>query len=68
MDSLGTFHGTNDQDGELTGPNLLVATFKHMLNPYQLLIIPLTIWIGFEQAFIGADFTAVNQLNYCTII
>lgn len=37
---------------------LLVATFQHMKNPYQMLIIPLTLWSGFEQAFIGADFTA----------
>lgn len=41
-----------------SGKQLLVATFKHMQNPYQMLIIPLTLWSGFEQAFIGADFTA----------
>jgi len=36
---------------------LLLATFYHMKKPYQLLIIPLTLWSGFEQGFIQADFT-----------
>lgn len=45
----------------LTGVKLLLATFKQMLNPYQILIIPLTMWSGFEQAFLTADFTAVRQ-------
>ena len=29
-----------------------------MKKPYQLLIIPLTIWSGVEQGFFGADYTA----------
>jgi hypothetical protein len=33
-----------------------------MRNPYQLLIIPLTLWSGFEQAFLTAEFTAVLTL------
>lgn len=32
-----------------------------MRKPYQMMIIPLTLWSGFEQAFIGADFTAVSR-------
>lgn len=43
-----------------TGLQLLIATFNHMRHPYQLLIIPLTIWSGVEQAFLGADYTAVS--------
>ena len=35
-----------------------MATFKHMTKPYQLLIIPLTIWSGLEQGFFLSDFTA----------
>ena len=31
---------------------LLVATFRHMKNKYQILIIPLTLWSGFEQGII----------------
>ena len=39
--------------------DLLVNTVKHLRNKKQLLIIPLTLWSGFEQAFLGADFTKV---------
>lgn len=28
-----------------------------MKKPYQQLLIPITVWIGMEQAFIGAEFT-----------
>lgn len=42
---------------ELTGIQLLSATAYHLKKPYQQLLIPITIWIGMEQAFIGADFT-----------
>ena len=45
---------------EKSGCQLLVATFQQMKNPYQLLIIPLTVWSGLEQAFLNADFTAVS--------
>jgi len=41
-----------------SGKQLLVATFKHMEKPYQMLIVPLTFWSGVEQGFFGADFTA----------
>ncbi|XP_053401423.1 protein unc-93 homolog A-like [Mercenaria mercenaria] len=38
--------------------HLLLETFKHMWrNPYQKLLIPLTIYSGIEQAFIAGDFT-----------
>lgn len=49
---------TKDATAGKTGLQLLVATFNHMRHPYQLLIIPLTIWSGVEQAFLGADYTA----------
>ncbi|CAH1778626.1 unnamed protein product [Owenia fusiformis] len=38
-------------------PQMLVATFLHMRNFNQLLLIPLTIYSGLEQAFLGGDFT-----------
>ncbi len=52
--------------------NLLNSTLKQMKNPYQILIIPLTLWLGFSLAFIGADFTksfvacakGVDQVGY----
>lgn len=39
--------------------SLLMNTIKHIKNSNQLLIIPLTLWSGFEQAYISADFTKV---------
>ncbi|CAM2697677.1 unnamed protein product [Rotaria socialis] len=36
---------------------LLVSTAKHMCNIEQIYLIPLTIWSGLEQSFIGAQFT-----------
>ena len=58
-------YGENDRTGsdgqkkeKATGIQLLVATFKHMKKPYQILVIPLTIWSGFEQGFFASDYTA----------
>ncbi|XP_037069148.1 UNC93-like protein [Pollicipes pollicipes] len=59
VDSLGKY-GENDRDTSASGTRpltLLLATMMHMKKPYQLLIIPLTMWSGFEQAFLMADFT-----------
>src|SRR5687768_5756158 len=43
---------------------LLIATVKHLKKPQQLLIIPVTVWLGIQEAFIGADYTQViRQLN-----
>jgi len=39
---------------------LLISTGKHMRNINQLLLIPLTIWSGLEQSFLGAQFTKVK--------
>lgn len=48
----------NTNDNDKSSMTLLIATFKHMKKPYQLLIIPLTIWSGVEQGFFFSDFTA----------
>ncbi|KAK7081147.1 Ion channel regulatory protein UNC-93 [Halocaridina rubra] len=56
-----TRYGEEERQGSSTGKSgwdLLVATFNHMRHPYQILIIPLTVWSGVEQAFIQADYTA----------
>ena len=54
--------GRTDSSGkrkeDKTTLTLLKATTNHMLKPYQLLIIPLTIWSGIEQGFFLSDFTA----------
>jgi len=60
LDPLSRFGETESRQNQesLSGLSLLFATFKHMKNRDQLLIIPLTIWSGVEQGFFGADFTA----------
>lgn len=55
--------------------DLLISTVKQMKNKNQLLIIPLTLWLGFSLAFIGADFTrsfvacatGVDQVGFAMI-
>lgn len=55
--------------------DLLISTIHHLKDKYQLLIIPLTLWLGFSLAFIGADFTksfvacslGVDQVGYAMI-
>ncbi|OAD62254.1 UNC93-like protein [Eufriesea mexicana] len=47
---------------ELSGIQLLSATAYQLKKPYQQLLIPITIWIGMEQAFIGADFTQLADV------
>ncbi|ODN04684.1 UNC93-like protein [Orchesella cincta] len=56
-----TRYGEKERNGsssQLEGKELLIATFRHMRKPYQILIIPLTIWSGMEQGFFGAEYTA----------
>ncbi|CAM1308396.1 unc-93 (predicted), partial [Pycnogonum litorale] len=54
--------GQEEEEGVRSGNakpslKLLVATFKHLRKPQQILIIPLTMYSGVEQAFIASDFT-----------
>ncbi|XP_046733780.1 UNC93-like protein [Diprion similis] len=42
---------------ELSGIQLLSATAYQLKKPYQQLLIPITVFIGIEQAFIGAEYT-----------
>lgn len=42
----------------------VVATLKHMKKPQQILLIPLTIFSGLEQAFILGDYTKVSLYEY----
>ncbi|CAG0879668.1 unnamed protein product [Cyprideis torosa] len=57
-----TRYGEADRNGPegkepLSGYRLLIATFLHLRNPYQLLILPLTLWSGVEQGYFSAEFT-----------
>jgi len=63
------------QASQLNGLHLFLATGKHMLKPYQVLLIPLTIWSGLEQGFFASDYTQayiscawdVGQVGYVLI-
>lgn len=59
-------YGEKEREGEsskLTGIGLFMATGKQMLKPYQVLLIPITIWCGLEQGFFVSDYTQVEQEN-----
>lgn len=55
--------------------DLLTKTLNQLKNKNQLLLIPLTLWMGFSLAFIGADFTksfvacskGVDKVGYAMI-
>lgn len=53
--------GRKGAGSELSGCRLLAVTVKHLLQKKQLLMIPITMFIGAEQAFIAVDFTAVSR-------
>uniref|UniRef100_A0A1B0CEF0 Uncharacterized protein n=2 Tax=Lutzomyia longipalpis TaxID=7200 RepID=A0A1B0CEF0_LUTLO len=48
---------------EVSGIALLAATANQLRKPNQQLLIPITIFIGMEQAFIGADFTQIKRIS-----
>nr|XP_053642939.1 LOW QUALITY PROTEIN: protein unc-93 homolog A-like [Cherax quadricarinatus] len=59
VDPISAFKEVESDYEERKGSlQLLVATFNHLRHPYQLLIVPLTIWSGLEQGFLSADYTA----------
>lgn len=60
VDSLSRYReGERQGSGTgLSGFNLLAITLKLLKERDQLLMLPIIIFLGFEQAFIGADFTA----------
>ncbi|XP_042887689.1 UNC93-like protein [Penaeus japonicus] len=57
---LSSFEKKNSESPESneSTTKLLANTFNHIRHPYQVFIIPITIWSGLEQGFLGADFTA----------
>jgi len=60
VDPLTRF-GEDERQGDnekLSGVQLLLATFRHLKNKNQLLVVPITIWSGLEQGYFNADFTA----------
>ncbi|CAH2250190.1 jg6905 [Pararge aegeria aegeria] len=44
----------------LSGMALLVVTLKLLIEPNQLMLVIINIFVGMQQAFFGADFTAMT--------
>jgi len=42
----------------------MVVTLKLLRDRRLLLLLPLTMWMGVEQVFRGADYTSVSMLWY----
>lgn len=60
VDSLKRYEmGRKGSGSELTGIQLLSVTVKQTLNVQQILLLPITMFIGAEQAFMAVEFTAV---------
>ncbi|CAH1121756.1 unnamed protein product [Ceutorhynchus assimilis] len=51
-------NGRKGSGSGMSGFRLLAVTLKQLANPYQILILPITMFIGAEQAFIAADFNS----------
>ncbi|XP_050310325.1 UNC93-like protein isoform X2 [Anthonomus grandis grandis] len=51
-------NGRKGSGSGLSGLRLLAVTLRQLANPYQILILPITMFIGAEQAFIAADFNS----------
>ncbi|KAH1009694.1 hypothetical protein HUJ04_002014 [Dendroctonus ponderosae] len=50
--------GRKGSGSDISGLRLLAVIVKQLANPYQILILPITMFIGAEQAFLAADFTS----------
>lgn len=60
MNRYGEKRKGSESAKELSGIALLSATMNQCKKANQQLLVPITVWIGMEQAFIGADFTQVS--------
>lgn len=50
--------GRKGSGSDTSGVRLFMVTLRHLTKPYQLLLIPITMLIGAEQAFVNVEFTA----------
>ena len=58
------------RDPKVTGKELtqhVISTAKHVRHRNQCLLIPLTMYSGFEQAFFNAEFSRVCLIVYLLI-
>ncbi|XP_055630034.1 UNC93-like protein [Toxorhynchites rutilus septentrionalis] len=59
VDSLERYDKNRTGSGTgVSGIRMLIITAKQFTKKYQLLLLPITMFIGVEQAFIAVDFTA----------
>jgi hypothetical protein len=49
-------------DTGLSGVQLMVVTVKLLRDRRLLLLLPLTLWMGVQQVFRGADYTSVSMI------
>lgn len=52
--------GRKGSGSGLSGLKLLAVTFKQLMQKKQLLLLPITMFIGAEQAFMAVGFTSVS--------
>lgn len=55
--------GRKGSGSDISGIKLLAVTLKQLMKFKQILLLPITMFIGAEQAFIAADFTSVIREN-----
>lgn len=53
--------GRKGSGSGLSGLKLLAVTFKQLTEKKQLLLLPITMFVGAEQAFMAVGFTAVSR-------
>ncbi|CAG9561740.1 unnamed protein product [Danaus chrysippus] len=59
VDSMKRYKTSRSETGSsLTGMALLAVTVKLLVEPNQLMLVIINIFVGMQQAFFGADFTA----------
>lgn len=64
-DSLRRYEMGRQRAGQgLSGCRLLAVTLRHLGQRKQLLLLPITMFIGAEEAFVAVDFTAVRVHDY----
>lgn len=62
--------GRKGSGSELSGIRLLSVTVRQLMKFKQILLLPITMFIGAEQAFMAVDFTSVraNQISLSNLI
>ncbi|CAH2096007.1 unnamed protein product [Euphydryas editha] len=59
VDSMKRYKSSRSEPGSgRAGLALLVVTLKLLVEPHQLMLVIINVFVGMQQAFFGADFTA----------